>query len=73
MKAPYAKTRGSRRAALLLAALSSCTVASAVDATYQYFRFTPLKLRNDSAANSIQIAEFQSSIAACHCPSPVPR
>ncbi|WP_367874534.1 autotransporter-associated beta strand repeat-containing protein [Luteolibacter sp. Populi] len=59
MKTPYAKTPASRRAALLLAALSSCTVASAVDATYQYFRFTPIKLRNDSTANSIQVAEFQ--------------
>ncbi|WP_265594930.1 autotransporter-associated beta strand repeat-containing protein [Haloferula sp. BvORR071] len=51
----------SRRSALLLAALASvccCGTAAAVDATYQYYRFTPIKLRNDGTANSIQLAEF---------------
>lgn len=28
------------------------------NATYQYVRFTPIKLRNDAGANSIQLAEF---------------
>ncbi|MCW1886782.1 autotransporter-associated beta strand repeat-containing protein [Luteolibacter flavescens] len=28
-------------------------------ATYQYFRFTPLSLRNNAGANSIQLAEFE--------------
>ena len=31
----------------------------AVDATFQFFRFTPTKLRNDATANSVQLAEFQ--------------
>ena len=28
------------------------------NATYQYVRFTPVKLRNDAGANSVQLAEF---------------
>lgn len=41
----------------LLVAASLCTVASAVDKTYPYFRFTQTQLR--APANSIQLAEFQ--------------
>jgi hypothetical protein len=43
---------------VLLAAASLCSVASAVDKSYPYFRFTQTKLRS-AAANSIQLAEFQ--------------
>lgn len=50
----------SRRSALLLASLSCCcAVASATEASFQHYRFTPIKLRNDTTANSIQLAEFQ--------------
>lgn len=42
----------------LLVAASLCTVASAVDKTYPYFRFAQTKLRS-GAANSIQLSEFQ--------------
>jgi autotransporter-associated beta strand protein len=49
----------SRRTSILLAALSCCAVASATEASFQHYRFTPIKLRNDTTANSIQLAEFQ--------------
>lgn len=49
----------SLRASLLLAALSCCAAASATEASFQHYRFTPIKLRNDATANSIQLAEFQ--------------
>ncbi len=46
-------------AALLTACLAAPTVG-AVEATYQYFRFTPVALRETPiAANSIQLAEFE--------------
>ena len=48
-----------RRSSLLLAALSCCAVASATEASFRHYRFTPIKLRNDTTANSIQLAEFQ--------------
>ncbi|QJE95153.1 autotransporter-associated beta strand repeat-containing protein [Luteolibacter luteus] len=52
--------RSSRRSTLLLAALSCCcSAASATEANFQHYRFTPIKLRNDATANSIQLAEFQ--------------
>ena len=49
----------SARRALLLAALSCCSAASATEASFQHYRFTPIKLRNDTTANSIQVAEFE--------------
>ena len=33
-------------------------VATSGEVAYQWFRFTPTKLRNDAAANSVQLAEF---------------
>ena len=49
----------SRRASLLLAALSCCSAALAAEASFQHYRFTPVKLRNDTTANSIQMAGFE--------------
>lgn len=34
-------------------------VAVAGSATYQYFRYTPTKLRNGASANSVQLSELQ--------------
>lgn len=42
----------------LLVSLAIATAATAAEASYRYFRFTPIKLRNDSTSNSIQISEF---------------
>ncbi len=45
---------------LALAALALLTaVAHAAPATFRYYRFVPVKLRNDGAANSIQLSEFE--------------
>ena len=38
---------------------ATATVGLAGTVFHRYFRFTPTKLRNDAAANSVQIAEFQ--------------
>jgi len=46
-------------AGVLIAAIVSLEVAVAGSATYQYFRFTPTKLRNGAAANSVQLSELQ--------------
>ncbi|MDB6077579.1 MAG: hypothetical protein JWO82_1326 [Akkermansiaceae bacterium] len=50
---------GSIRASLLLAALTCGVTASGVQVSYQYYRVTPIKLRNDATANSVALAEFQ--------------
>lgn len=42
-----------------LIVLAGVSVASALDVTAQYFRFTQQKLRDDAAANSIQLSEFE--------------
>ena len=42
----------------LLATLPLVTSASAVQVGYQYYRFTPIKLRNDATTNSVQLSEF---------------
>lgn len=52
----YPSTTG--RTALLLASFACCLAASAAEVSYQYYRFTPLKLRTDNTSNSIQVAEF---------------
>jgi hypothetical protein len=38
---------------------ATVTVGKAGQVFHRYFRFTPTKLRNDAAANSIQLAEFE--------------
>lgn len=42
----------------LLATLPLITSASAAQVGYQYFRFTPIKLRTDATTASVQISEF---------------
>lgn len=44
---------------IALLALACAIPASAAEKTYQYYRWTPTKLRNGTAANSIQLAEFE--------------
>lgn len=58
MKQAYSNKPGLTRSSILLAALACCATVSAADATYQYYRFTPTKLRDHAASNSIQIAEL---------------
>ena len=48
--------RGLAATLAAFAAIGLCSTASAVDRTYQYFRYTPTQLRN---ANLIQLSEFQ--------------
>ncbi|RYD64561.1 MAG: hypothetical protein EOP84_32625, partial [Verrucomicrobiaceae bacterium] len=45
------------RTALFASTLVCCTAAQAVEVNYQYYRFTPTKLRIETS-NSIQLAEF---------------
>ena len=49
------------RASAVTLLMAACVTLplGAVDATFQFFRFTPTKLRNDATANSVQLAEFQ--------------
>ena len=52
--------KGIRRiAGVLILAIVFFEVAHAGSATFQYFRFTPTKLRNGAAANSVQLSELQ--------------
>ena len=44
---------------VLITTLVSLEVAVAGSATYQYFRYTPTKLRNGASANSVQLSELQ--------------
>lgn len=54
-------------ACLALAALT-IPAASAAEKTFQYFRWTPTKLRNDATANSIQMSELQFYLAGSQVP-----
>ena len=56
---PTAKLRGIKSSLALLTALGLFSTAASADVTYQYFRYTPTQLRNNSAANSVQLSEFQ--------------
>ena len=57
----------------LLCIFLICLVAQAVVAssvTYRYYRFTPTKLRNNGAANSVQMAEFEFYLAGVETSAP---
>ncbi|MDG2125978.1 MAG: lamin tail domain-containing protein, partial [Verrucomicrobiales bacterium] len=56
MNAPSHRARSALTSAILFACVASALGGSA---SHQYFRFTPTKLRNNAAANSVQLSEMQ--------------
>lgn len=54
-------------ACLALAAIA-IPAASAAEKSFQFYRWTPTKLRNDASANSIQVSEFQFYRAGSQVP-----
>lgn len=55
MKPKHSKTL---KISALLITMACASSASGVEVSYQYYRFTPTKLRNDNTTNSIQLSEF---------------
>jgi hypothetical protein len=60
---PTTYTLTASNSASTQSATASASFASPSPVTYQYFRFTPVQLRNDATANSVQLSEFTMSNA----------